>query len=143
MLVFLFMDKIYLENVYQNTKFIVYADGEVIIRIEESNAHLDKLLDKYGVKKWAFITAYNPASKQLSKKENKKRQEELLRHLDEKGFKTLHGAGVPEEDGWNQEISLFVLNINPDQAKSIGKKFGQNAILVGEVGKPAKLLWCT
>jgi len=80
---------------------------------------------------WAYITAYNPYSKSLSKDESFKRHEQLKQKVN--GYTFFEGAGVGEDTNWEPETSLLVIGILKKESIEIGKYFEQNAILVGEI----------
>ena len=51
-----------------------------------------------------------------------------------------HGAGI--DGAWPLEISLLVVGITLDDARALGRQFGQLAIVAGRVGEPARLVPC-
>jgi len=54
----------------------------------------------------------------------------------------LTGRGVGDSSDWPAEESLFVIGIGEDDAKEMGWKFGQLAIVFVESGKPALVVEC-
>lgn len=131
------------EDAYKATDFVV-EDGfvEFAIRIGQKNAKLDNFLADRKIEMWAFITAFNPRSKQLSDEENATRHDELLALVKSRGFESLVGYGRACAGDWPPERSLFVLNIDRDSAGEIGRRFGQNAVVAGRFGEDAELVWC-
>jgi Protein of unknown function (DUF3293) len=113
--------------------------GPVALRIGESNADLDRLLDARGVSSWAYVTAHNPGSRSAPSLENEACQRELRAAVAKTGFVFYEGAGVGH--GWPPEPSLLVLGISESDASALGRRFGQNAIVFGELGEPARLVW--
>lgn len=132
-----------LELAYKATDFVV-DDGEVyiVIRIGEKNRKLDILLAEYNTENWAFITAYNPRSVQLTDEENADRHSDLRATTNAGGYEFLEGFGRAHVGDWPSERSLFIINIDREAASTIGKRFGQNAIVVGRLGEVAELVWC-
>jgi hypothetical protein len=114
-------------------------EGPLTLRIGEVSAALDRLLGARGVASWALITAYNPGSVQTSAAENEARQLELRAAVMQAGHFFCDGAGVG--DNWPAEPSLLILGITEAAAAALGRRFGQLAIVVGEHGRPARLLW--
>jgi hypothetical protein len=90
---------------------------------------------------WAFITACNPFSELWSDQDNLGRMRELERELQSSSFKIFPGHGQGDDPRWKPEPSLLVLGINEAQATEVARKYGQNAIVFGVRGEPAKLLW--
>jgi hypothetical protein len=90
----------------------------------------------------AFITAFNPGSTRLSDSENEHRHNRLIQHLKEMGLRCLTGRGVGDSSDGPAEESLFVIGITADDAKTLGRKFGQFAIVIVESGKPAQVTEC-
>jgi hypothetical protein len=122
---------------------IYYADtpiGRLALRIGECEAQLDRLLAEHGSRTWAFLTAFNPGSQPLSIAENQWRQALLDDELRAGGWTCFPGEGVGASGDWPPEASTLVLGIGEGAAKRLGKKFGQNAIVVGCLGQPAELV---
>jgi hypothetical protein len=51
-------------------------------------------------------------------------------------------ADVPPGETWQPEESLLVLGISRDEARTLGRAYGQNAILFGDAGGRLWLLAC-
>ena len=129
-----------LDAIYRATSYIARTQhGEIILRIDEAHPVLDNVLAQHGATSWAYLTAYNPGSVRLSDADNAVRQRELLVAIEQAGHPYHEGAGVG--DGWEPEPSLLVLRISEADAVALGRRFGQNAIVVGEQGGPARLVW--
>ena len=132
-----------LSAAYKDTTFVVDGDeGPVPIRISEEGSQLQRLLETHGAKTWAFITAWNPASEVLSPVENAARHQNLLAAVQEAGLKSLGGRGVPADSSWQPEESLMVFDISEEHALSLGRMFGQLALISGGYGERARLVWC-
>jgi hypothetical protein len=133
-----------LEQAYRATTYRVDVPGQpfIAIRVGEHDDALDALLAARGVGSWTYITAYNPGSVPLSDAENERRHHELLADVARCGaVAVFDGLGVGD-DGWPPEPSLLVLGVGRDEACSLGRKHGQVAVVYGERGKPAELVWC-
>lgn len=125
-----------LRSAYYNTTYVVHApDGDINIRIGSLNELLDRLLQEHHSQSWAFITAWNPRSSQLSIDENDQRQHQLKKMLGEHNFITFAGHGVGDSGNWPPEESFLALGIDQETAIRIGRMFEQNAIVFGERGK--------
>jgi hypothetical protein len=126
-----------LMDAYNKTEYRV-SDPSFVIRIGETCAPLDELLNRHQLQEWAFITAYNPRSVILPDAENQAKHAVLKEAL--RSYLCLEGEGVGEDPPWKPERSLLVLGIGSKEAADIGNAFDQNAIVVGALGSPARLL---
>ena len=130
-------------NAYLATSFRAETPlGSVSIRIGQLTPQLDKLLRFEANDSWAFITACNPFSNELSDTENARRHQQLVRRVAELGYVVFEGAGVPDATDWQPEPSLLILGIVADEAIQLGKEFMQNAVVVGGRGQRAELVSC-
>lgn len=59
------------------------------------------------------------------------------------GLPTLEGEGVGTGGDWPSEPSLLVLGIGGSEAVELGRAFGQVAIVIGRLGAPARLCFCS
>lgn len=131
-----------LDAAYRATRYIAETgQGDIVIRIDQPTPALDKLLAAQGDIGWAFISACNPGSQRLPDRENTERHVQLLATVAALGFQSIPGHGVPDNPGWQPEISLLILGISQDQATKLAEKFGQNAIVIGNPGLPARLCY--
>ena len=98
---------------YLKTDYII-EDGAVnlSLKIGEKNSDLEDLLLKFRANTSAFLTAYNPYSRKLSRSENETRQTELLSILKENGYKFFYGYGQGDNADWAPETSVLVLGID-------------------------------
>ncbi len=132
-----------LERAYMATAFVADAPGvRIEIRIGRCHPELDALLAGHGVHAWAFVTAWNPASRLLPDAENAARQRQLRDDLAALCLTSFPGRGVPDRGDWPPEASLLVLGLAEDDARRLGRKHGQNAVVIGKRGEAARLAWC-
>jgi Protein of unknown function (DUF3293) len=129
---------------YEKTDYCVDGGGRrpVCFRIGGASARLDALLARYGSPRWAFMTAWNPASKPLPREENDRRQTELIAQLTVAGYRCLRAEGRNADAPWPPEESVLALDIPKGVARRIGHQYGQLAIVAGERGSPAQLVPC-
>lgn len=125
---------------YTNARFEV-NDPSFVIRVGNLHPDLDAFIAQKGKSNWAFITANNPASVRYSVQANEYRNFALLDVLDDMDLMYFHGQGVCDEGDWLPEYSFLVLDISEQDCIRLGRRFGQNSIVCGEIGKPAYLLW--
>lgn len=122
---------------YQSTRYKTF-DLPIVIEIGMVCPALDDLLSQYGLSTWAFITAWNPFSRVLSDAENNHRHTCLKEAV--RQYKFFEGEGVGAASTWPPERSLLILGIAKDVAVEIGRKYEQNAIVIGKIYQPAELL---
>ena len=128
---------------YLATSYCVDAPaGQIWLRVGKRSRNLDRWLRRQNARSWAFITAYNPASRRLPRWRNQGRQRCLHYHIDTLGFIAWPGAGVGDDPTWEPEPSFLVVGIPIDEARRIARRFGQNAIVAGRIGGAPQLVWC-
>jgi hypothetical protein len=133
-----------LKTAYQNTDYIVLFDErEIVLRINEFSASLNQLHTNFAAQSSAFITAYNPYSKIYSMQENKLRQDQLEKELKLAGFFILAGIGQDPAKQWPGEPAFLIIGISLNDARALGKKYKQNAIVFSQQDAVPKLeyLW--
>jgi hypothetical protein len=114
---------------YESANYHVDASPSFILKIGKYSPELHSMYDASHKKRAAFITAYNPASVELSNEENKERNRELEEKIQALHLDYIHGEGKCDESKWSGEESFLVLGINQEDAIQLGKEFGQNAIV--------------
>jgi hypothetical protein len=78
----------------------------------------------------------------LSTSENDRRQRRLVAALKRGGFAVLEGDGADPKGRWTPEPTAFVLGIGVREARRLGREYAQLAIVVGQRGKPVRLVAC-
>ena len=135
--------KAQLEILYRATTFRVEtADDYIDIRIGQQHAKVDAVLSRLGAMEWAYVTAWNPGSRSMGADENALAQGELVRLIRDRRFEFYKGNGIPVENGWVPEQSIWIAGICRRDAGEVGRQFGQNAIVVGTLGGVAELVFC-
>ncbi len=74
-----------------------------------------------------FITAYNPFSQLCDLTANNQAQQKLV--MDLSHYHYFPGVGLDPDAQWPGEPSYLVLGLSKKQAKQLGKKYQQNAII--------------
>jgi len=132
-----------LADSYNATTFTVDTPiGRIDIRVGKRHPKIDRLMEDVSPAAWAYITAWNPHSELLSDNQNTVAQDEMRRVIRGRGFLYYEGYGIPDNPGWSPEQSVWIAGISRTEAESIGRQFGQNAIVVGVAGGIAELLDC-
>jgi hypothetical protein len=129
--------------VYRRTSFCAdTTQGRIVIRVGEPGPELDALLREAGCARWAYITAFNPGSVRLNDDENYTRQRELEDAVRRLGHPIFSGEGIGDDGAWPPERSILVLGIGRQAAVELGHRFGQRAIVCGELSGAADLVLC-
>lgn len=152
-------------SAYQQTRYVAWpqADGaagraakvaelsvragaprpaELVIKVGTATPALDALLAAQATASWCFVTAANPASERLPEAENLERNRVLLAELEAAGLVVWPGEGRGAEGTWPPEPSFLVLGLDRARARELGRRYGQNAVVFGEAGRPAELIDC-
>jgi hypothetical protein len=133
-----------LEAAYRATCYRVQAPEAarfIDLRVESCHPELDARLALAGQQRWALLTAWNPGSRLCSPEKNALAQGALRAEIARAGWDCWPARHIALHGDWPDEEGLFVPGIGPEQALALARQFGQNAMLAGEVGQVARLLW--
>jgi hypothetical protein len=126
---------------YKLAHYHVDGSPSFILKIGHYSPELDHIYKTCLMKKAAFITAFNPASIELSNQENKERNQQLEEKIKTLHLCYFHGEGKCDESEGSSEESFLVFEIDQTEAIRLGKEFGQNAIVwIPENSTPELLL---
>jgi hypothetical protein len=114
---------------YEAANYYVTTAQPFTIQISVNNEGLTTWYRKLGVTSAAFVTAYNPFGVVLSDKENKLRNKQLRSDMDALGLTSVNGFGQDKLGEWGQEHSFLIFGISLEEAKAVGNKYEQNAIV--------------
>lgn len=135
-------DRTHLDAAYRRTTYWVEAPhGYYAIRIDEHHAELDDFLSSRHPHCWAIITAFNPNSQLLSPPENQVLAAKLSRAVEAVGFESFVATGAGLSGDWPPESGLLIVGIPQANARDLARKFQQKALVFGESGCRARLLW--
>lgn len=127
---------------YSEARYHFNTDSkEIVLTIGEFSDELQEFLESNRYKTWAFISAYNPYSKQLSEQENIERHQLLKETLKDLSYSFIEGQGGSVDQTWS-EPSLFIPDASLELAQSLGVRFEQNAILYGEKSYAPVIIFC-
>ncbi len=133
-----------LEDAYEATAYAAdLPDGPATLRIGTSEPLLDRWLAAQGHARWALVSAANPWSSRCDEEANRAAHSALRALLVQRGLPVCEAVNWPEDGATGfTEPALLCAGLSPEEAVRIGAAFGQNAVLSGEAGDSAKLLWC-
>ncbi len=133
-------------DAYRNTQYVVEPFGRggglrFELRVGERNPAFELLVadEETSPTTWAMLTAYNPGSQKRSNRENQAAHRRLKRLLEKCSARVWVGHGSSEDGTWSEPMWVAA-GIALENALELGRQFGQNAVLFGEVGGPARLL---
>ena len=127
---------------YRNAEYVVFAERQIVIRIGEPNAELDRLIALQGASGAAFITAANPRGERRPVAENAVANAALQNLVAAAGYPHYWGEGRDRLRTW-AEASFLVIGIYRANAESLGSLFEQNAIVDCEAGRAPELVILT
>ena len=128
-------------SAYHSTTFRATVDEmDIRIRPGQMEPSLDRALRARGATSWAYITAWDPGSAELPPGENGARHDHLKNEVTGLRFEAFEGYGEPTNPNWMPERSLLVFGISASEAVAMGRRYGQIAIVVGELGQTARLV---
>lgn len=126
---------------YRRTAYGVDADTPFAMAVGQASAPLQGLMARHQCHSVAYITACNPAGRVLADAANAHRQAALAAELQRCGYAFFRGEGRGVDTHWAAEPSFMVLGMPLPLAKTIGRRWGQNAILwCGATGVPQLVL---
>ncbi|MDO8907281.1 MAG: DUF3293 domain-containing protein [Pseudohongiella sp.] len=112
-----------------------------MLKIGQPNTPLILLHQHHQVTSSAYITAWNPYSDKTSPEQNTQRQSQLLSDMQRDSYPVYQGEGKHPSGDWDCEASLLVLGISLEDARALGYKWEQNAIVwSGADGVPQLIL---
>src|SRR5258708_4738215 len=125
---------------YERALYVVFGKPELVIRIGEPNADLDELLDAEGAATAAYITAANPRGELTSAWKNEVANAALVETQTKAGYRCFEGDGRDPKGRWRPERSALVVGIPRADAATVGRAFGQNAIVFVERGRAPEVV---
>jgi hypothetical protein len=114
---------------FKETEYFVHAEPAFKMQIGLPCPELAQLMTEQNANCAAFITAWNPFSKQRKLEENEKRQQELKAQLKTRGLSFIDGIGQHPSNKWPGEPSFLILNLNRESAKVLAAQYEQHAFV--------------
>lgn len=114
---------------YRKAEYVVFADSPFVLRVGAPSPRLDALLAEQGALGAAFITACNPGGGRRSDADNAAAMGALISSLNLRRYACIAGEGRDPEGCWPAEPSVLVIGVPREEAASLGRAFGQNAIV--------------
>jgi len=114
---------------YRETHYRVFAPVPLTLRVGVRSESLAEAHRANGVTSSAFLTAWNPHSKQIDEVSNAARQAGLRADMRRRGLAFVEGVGEHPSNGWPGEPSLLVFGLTRTEARTLGTQLEQNGIV--------------
>jgi hypothetical protein len=128
---------------YERTRYVVLDDrgiSRAAVGIGETSDDIDAILADFDAASGVFITAWNPRSVPVDQDTNDEANDRLEADLDDRGSVILPHIGVGYDPEWEPEHGFFALDLSEADAIELAVAYGQNAVVVVERGRPARLV---
>ncbi|MGB5081407.1 MAG: DUF3293 domain-containing protein [Burkholderiales bacterium] len=125
---------------YEQARYVVFGEPELVIRIGVPNPDLDELLAAEDAATAAYVTAANPRGEARTPWQNEIANAALVQSQTAAGFSCFEGEGRDPQGRWTPERSVLVVGISRADAEAVGRAFEQNAILFVERGRAPELV---
>ena len=116
-------------HAFGKTHYIVHHEPPFTMYIGRPCPELKILMADQNALSAAFITAWNPFSQNLPATENKARQDKLKATLKKSGLTCIDGIGKHPSNNWPGEVSVLVLGLDLEAAKSLARHYEQHAFV--------------
>jgi len=130
-----------LVQAYLGSLYRVFPPGsaEHVLRIGQRHPEFDARIAQSRSRSWVVLTAWNPGSVPRTEEENAAAQHALGAALAQDGRVAWPARGESPAQDWVEE-SLCVLDLVPEEACALARRFGQVAVVRGELGGEARLV---
>ena len=115
---------------YRATRYeVTGATPPFVLRVDEPSPALADCHRAHGVRCSAFVTAWNPGSREASATANAAAERALEQCLRARGHALIAGRGVDPAGRWPAEESVLVPGLERDAACEIARQFGQAGLV--------------
>jgi len=114
---------------FAETHYIVLHEAPFVIHIGQPSQELKALMAMNNALSAAFITAWNPFSQNLPARDNQVRHDELKANIKKRGLICIDGIGKHPSNNWPGEVSVLVLGLDLEAAKSLAQHYDQHAFV--------------
>jgi len=125
---------------YKAAHYVVFGEPDIVLKVDEPNAHLDALLEAKRAACAAFISAANPHGEPRNLVRNVIAFHALKILVRKSCYLCFEGEGRDPKGVWRPEGSVLVLDMPRAEAEALGNRFKQNAIVYVEKGGAPELV---
>jgi len=132
-----------IRNFCRTSYWLALPDAYAALRLGEAPpAAFTAWLAAAGISSWAIVTAYNPGGCLTAPSTNDAAQIQLGEQLAASGAAWRRGWNIADGGDWPPEETYCIGGITSRQALSLARQFGQGAVVAGQAGGRATLLFC-
>ncbi len=117
----------HLVELYRKAEYRV--DRGPVLRVDQPSPELAQWHIRQAVDCSAFMTACNPRGQRVDERSNRRLTSQLAAVLAESGRVFVAGTGLDPSGDWPGEASFLVAGLNLPTARSLGRRFDQNAVV--------------
>lgn len=131
------------EEAYLDTNYLVLLPRNALtFRIGAYDAAAENILFQHcGIQEsWVIITPCNPNSEKTDDDANLAALARLRQELEVVGLRYCKAINQSPDGEW-PEYGYLVVDPEPAKAKSLGRRYRQNAFVSGNKGEAPKLIW--
>lgn len=131
------------ETAYTNTDYRVLLPRKAVtFRIGQYDAEAEAALKQHCniQREWAIITPCNPNSEKSDEDANLTALARLRQELDIVGLRHYNAINQSPDGEW-PELGYLIVDPDPAQAKTLGRRYRQNAYVTATLGSAPKLIW--
>lgn len=125
---------------YRETEYRVHGDKPFTLTVDKVCQELVSAHKNHRIDCSAFITACNPFSQVFDSEINAKRHAALGHELSQRNLECIGGIGQHPSNLWPGETSYLVFGMTLDEAKTLGMRLEQNAIVWAGVDAVPQLI---
>ena len=125
---------------YRDTVFRVESAVRTQLQVGKNHPPLHTFFALYGTDSCAFVTAVNPRGQALAATENQRRHAELRSLLEQRRCTHFEGVGAHPSNGWPPEPGFLVFGLGLDEARDLGRRFDQDAIVWAGIDSRVRLV---
>ena len=127
-------------DAWRELHYVLRGPQPLTLRIGTECRALAPLYVRWGVDSCTFVTAGNPEGKPLDGTTIAARHAALRSELEHRRIPFLESAGGTGDDGKPQEPGLFVFGLGLDEARALGRKWEQHALVWAGADAVARLV---
>ena len=118
-----------------------YRFQGMTLNIGHRHPGFDRWLQEHGFTHYAFVTPYNPFSKQLPDHVNTLRLRQLVSMLRTNGLPFGPAEGGDPTGAWPVEHGVMLFDLPTGRVHALGRSFQQYAVVEGRIGGVPLLVW--
>ena len=127
---------------FHATFYCFFLDNITVrLRLGEKNHKLSSWLFANNIKRWAFLTSFNPGAKLCSDGQNKASYLDLLDLAKQKQWLFFMAEAQPDDKKWPVERGIVVFDQKTIEVKKIALCFNQLAFVEGVTNSVGRLVW--